>query len=138
MQRQFIGLENIKKKKEDRDYYVYFAVKDKNGKVYGFYTNRNLEGMFFKKKDGTYQQVAGTAQFRMNRSLSGARKQIIDNMLKDKEYEISDDLTEEEYEASKEDSYDDPMIYHEQIKISSPKMPASLKNAAGMGKMPRF
>lgn len=71
----YYGLEFINMPRDERPYYCRFAVHDKAaGKcIVEFYTNKDLEGKFVQRKDGTYSQIMGTCQY----SLSGLAEKSV-------------------------------------------------------------
>lgn len=71
----YYGLEFINMPRDERPYYCRFAVHDKDtGEcIVEFYTNKDLEGKFVQRKDGTYSQIMGTCQY----SLSGLAEKSV-------------------------------------------------------------
>jgi Zn-finger protein len=76
----YYGLEFINMPRDERPYYCRFAVHDKaTGEcVIEFYTNKDLEGMFVQRKNGTYRQTRGTCQY----SLAGLGEKSVYHRLR--------------------------------------------------------
>ena len=77
---KYYGLEFIDMPRDERPYYCRFAVHDANTgeKIIEFYTNKDLEGMFVQRKDGTYMQTRGTCQY----SLAGLGEKSVYHRLR--------------------------------------------------------
>lgn len=76
----YYGLEFISMPRDERPYYCRFAVHDKaTGKcIVEFFTNKDLEGKFVQRKDGTYRQTRGTDQY----SLAGLGEKSVYHRLR--------------------------------------------------------
>ena len=104
---KYYGLEFITMHRDERPYYCRFAVYDaKTGeKIVEFYTNKDLEGMFIQRKDGTYKQTMGTCQY----SLAGLGEKSVYHRLRNaanKAIEEANEIPSDEEMAAWEKSDD--------------------------------
>lgn len=70
----YYGLHQIDLPRDERGYYQRFMVFRGGKCLIDFYTNKDFEGMFVKRNDGTYQQTAGTCQFTLAHSSESAAR----------------------------------------------------------------
>lgn len=81
---KYMGLDNLSKEKVDRNYYCHFTVSSDTGEtLLDFYTNRELNGMFYKNKNGEYKQILGTYDFSLNKSRGTVYKILKEMALKE-------------------------------------------------------
>jgi hypothetical protein len=115
----YYGLEFINMPRDERPYYCRFAVHDKTtGEcIVEFYTNKDLEGMFVQRKDGTYRQTRGTYQY----SLSGLCEKSVYHRLRNEANKAIEEASkipsnEEIAEWEKSDDYAEMMNRFDQDK----------------------
>lgn len=108
----YYGLEFINMPRDERPYYCRFAVHDKTtGEcIVEFYTNKDLEGMFVQRKDGTYRQTRGTCQY----SLAGLCEKSVYHRLRNEANKAIEEASnipsnEEIAEWEKSDDYAEMM-----------------------------
>jgi len=108
----YYGLEFINMPRDERPYYCRFAVHDKTtGEcIVEFYTNKDLEGMFVQRKDGTYRQTRGTYQY----SLAGLCEKSVYHRLRNEANKAIEEASnipsnEEIAEWEKSDDYAEMM-----------------------------
>jgi hypothetical protein len=74
---RYFGLEQIDLPRDERGYYQHFTVFHGDECVVDFYVNKDFEGMFVKRSDGTYHQTAGTCQYHFpTSSKQAARREL--------------------------------------------------------------